>query len=62
MTRAEKNKDSEPSDDVWGEWQAELEPERDAFDRLETIYWRGRAARYRVPEPEDGDVYLDHQE
>jgi hypothetical protein len=38
MASAEKKKDSEPSNDIWDEWQAVREPERDEFDRLETIY------------------------
>jgi hypothetical protein len=57
MAEAEKSKDRKLSNEIWGEWQAVREPERDEYDRLVTIYWRGLAARHRVPEPEETDVY-----
>ena len=57
IREADRKNDEEASRILYGEWQADREQEQYEVDKLQTIYSRKLAAKYRVPEPPDGEVF-----
>jgi hypothetical protein len=59
---ARKKGNEDEAKPLYGEWRAVREDEQYDVDRVETIHYRRIAARYRVPEPEDGPKYWRRHE
>ena len=59
IAEAEEKHDSDEVRNLYGEWDAEAEPEKDEVARLLTAYWLRRVTRYHLPEPDDPRFWTD---
>jgi len=57
IREADNKNNKEESGDLGAEWQAAREQEQYEVDRLQTIYSRKCAAKFRVPEPPDEKIF-----
>jgi hypothetical protein len=61
MAQAEKQgKSHEERQELNSEWGAVREPDEHEVRRVETRYWRSKAARHRIPLPPRDEVNWDH--